>query len=61
MKVFVNYPEDADKKTEFEDRVADFHATLLIKKIQDLHISDKSKKKVLDLILQNLKEKMYED
>ncbi len=61
MKVFVNYPEDADKKTEFEDRVADFHATLLIKKIQDLHISDASKRKVLDLILQDLKEKMYED
>ncbi|MCI8519135.1 MAG: hypothetical protein HFJ51_03415 [Clostridia bacterium] len=51
MKVFVNLPElEADKK-ELENRVADFHATLLIEKIKGLNINDTSKKKILELIL----------
>lgn len=61
MKVFVNLPETEKDKIEFEKRVADFRATLLIEKIRQLNINDTYKKKLLDLILKDLKEKMYED
>lgn len=61
MKVIVNLPETERDKIEFENRVADFRATLLIEKIRQLNINDTYKKKLLDLILKNLKEKMYED
>ncbi len=60
MKVFVNFPELEEDKKELENRVAQFHATLLIEKIKQLNINDTSKKKLLNLILKNLKEKMYE-
>ena len=49
MKVFVNLPELEEDKEELENRVANFHATLLIEKIKGLNISDTSKKKILDL------------
>ena len=55
MKIFVNLPELEEDKGELENRVASFHATLLIEKIKQLNISDASKKKLLDLILQDLK------
>ena len=55
MKVFVNLPELEEDKEELENRVANFHATLLIEKNRGLNINDVSKKKLLDLILQNLK------
>ncbi len=42
---------------ELENRGLNFHATLLIEKIRVLNISDESKKKLLDLILKNMKEK----
>lgn len=61
MKVFVNLPELEEDKEELENRVANFHATLLIEKIKQLNINDASKKKLLDLILRDVKEKMYED
>lgn len=51
MKVFVNFPELEEDKEEFENRVANFHATLLVEKINQLNINDESKKKILDLIL----------
>ncbi len=51
MKVFVNLPELSEDKEELENRVANFHATLLVEKINQLNINDKSKKKILDLIL----------
>ena len=60
MKVFVNLPETKENKFELENRVADFHATLLIEKIRQLNINDTYKKKLLDLILKDLKDKMYE-
>ena len=55
MKVFVNLPELEEDKEELENRVANFHATLLIEKIRGLHISDRAKKKILDLILKDVK------
>lgn len=61
MKVFVNLPETEEAKIELENRVANFRATLLIEKIRQLNISDTYKKELFNLILQDLKEKMYED
>lgn len=61
MKVFVNLPELEEDKEELENRVANFHATLLIEKIRGLNISDISKKKILDLILKDIKEKCTSD
>lgn len=61
MKVFVNLPELEEDKEELENRVANFHATLLIEKIKQLHINDASKKKLLDLILKDIKEKCTSD
>lgn len=61
MKVFVNLPKLEEDKEELENRVASFHATLLIEKIKSLNISDASKKELLDLILKNVKEKCTSD
>ncbi len=48
---------DTLDKKELESRVANFHATLLIEKIKQLNIADVSKKKILELILKDEKEK----
>ncbi len=61
MKVFVNLPELKEDKEELENRVANFHATLLIEKINQLNINDASKKKILDLILKDVKGKCTSD
>ena len=61
MKVFVNLPELEEDKEELENRVANFHATLLIEKIKQLHINDTSKKKLLDLISQYVKKECMRD
>ena len=50
MKVIVNYPEFDDDKIELENRVANFHATLLVEKIKHLNITDVSKQKILTSI-----------
>lgn len=60
MKVFVNLPETEEAKIELENRVANFHATLIIEKIKQLNVNDTYKKEILNLILQDLKDKMYE-
>lgn len=61
MKVFVNLPEIEEDKEELENRVANFHATLLIEKIKQLNISDASKKELLNSVLEHLKEKCTSD
>lgn len=61
MKVFVNLPELKEDKEELENKVANFHATLLIEKIRGLNINDRAKKKLLDLILKDVKEKCRSD
>lgn len=61
MKVFVNLPELEEDKEELKNRVANFHATLLIEKIRQLNINDASKKKILNLILKDVKEKCTSD
>ena len=57
MKVIVNLPESDNDQIELENRLADFHSTLLIQKIKLLNISDASKRKLLNLIIKDLKEK----
>ena len=57
MKVFVNLPELEEDKEKLENRVADFHETLLIEKIKQLNISDVSKKKLLNSVLEHIKDK----
>ena len=47
MKVIVNLPKLQEDKKELENRVADFHATLLIEKIKQLNINDLSKRELL--------------
>ena len=61
MKVIVNLPKLQEDKKELENRVADFHATLLIEKIKQLNINDLSKRELLYSILENLKEKCTSD
>ena len=61
MKVFVNFPELEEDKEELENRVANFNATLLIEKIKGLNINYASKKKILDLILKDVKAKCTSD
>ena len=57
MKVFSNFPELEEDIIELENRVADFHATLVIERIKQLNINDKTKEKLLQMILEDLKEK----
>lgn len=52
MKVFVNYPENMD---ELNSKVAEFHATLLLEKIRQTNVDDKTKQKLLDTILEKMK------
>ena len=55
MKVFVNLPQTDEDIKQLEQRVADFHATLLIEKIKKLDLTDKDKDKILNLILDKIK------
>ena len=57
MRVIVNLPETEEDIKELENRVADFHATLLIEKMKQLNINDKLKEKILNMILEDMKEK----
>lgn len=57
MKVIVNFPKESDGLNELEDRVAEFHAILVVEKIKQLSITDDDKEKMLRLVLDNLKNK----
>lgn len=52
MKCFVNMPEDT---SELNIRIAKFHATLLLEKIRQTNVNDMTKQKLLNLILEKLK------
>ena len=54
MKIIANLPELAEDEIELTNRIASFHANLLIEKIKQLPIHDLSKEKLLRLILENL-------
>ena len=57
MRVFVNFPETPENIAEFQNRVARFHATLMVEKIKQLPYNDNSKRKLLNMVLHHLKEK----
>ena len=54
MQIIVHYPTQNEGENELENRVADFHATLLIETLKQLNISDKSKKELFNSILEHL-------
>ena len=55
IKVIVNYPVGEEAIDEFQNRVADFKAILIIETIKRLNIDDASKQKVLEGVLDKLK------
>ena len=55
MEVFVNYPKDEEGIKELNKAVAQVHATLVLKAVEDLDISSESKKKVIRTLVQKLK------
>lgn len=60
MKVIMYYPEHEDDIQEFKNRVADFHATLLVERIKQLNVSDSKKKELLNSIITKLENEMCE-
>lgn len=54
LQVFVNYPVF---EREFNDKLATFKAKLLLKNIDSLSVSEKTKRDVLDMILEILDNK----
>ena len=60
MRAIVYYPEHEDDIQEYKNRVADFHATLLVEHIKQLNISDSKKKELLNTIINNLNDEMCE-
>ena len=55
MKVSVNYISDTTNELDFESRISNFHASLMVQKIKTLNINDTSKKQLLNSILEGLK------
>ena len=56
MEVFVNYPKDEEGIKELNKAVAQVHATLVLKAVEDLDISSEAKKKVIRTLVQKAKE-----
>lgn len=54
MQVFVNYPTTEENIKIFLDNLATFKAELLLKSIENLNISDKTKDEVLEKVLEIL-------
>lgn len=57
MKVFVNYLSNTTNELDFESRISNFHASLIVQKIKILNINDTSKKKLLNSILKEFLKK----
>lgn len=57
MRVIVNFPKETEAINELENRVAEFHATLVVEKINQLNIGDEDKEKLLKLVLEELKQR----
>lgn len=54
MQVFVNYPTTEENTKIFLDNLATFKAELLLKSIENLNVSDKTKDEVLEKVLEIL-------
>lgn len=61
MQLFVNYPKTCDGMKNFFDNLATFKAKLLLKSIDDLNVSDKTKNEILDKVLEILDNKLEND
>lgn len=57
MEYYVNYPTDKEGIEELNQVVAKFHATLVIKKVEELNTDNKTKKKIVKEILEELKKR----
>lgn len=57
MKVIVNLPTTEDGKKLLGSKIAEFRAFLLVEKIKSLKVSDASKKKILNSVLEHIIEK----
>lgn len=55
MEVYVNYPVDDEGRKELKTAIAQFHATLVVKAVDDLNLDRLSKKKVIKELLNNAK------
>ena len=61
MEVIVNYPTDKEGVEELARAVAQVHATLAMKAVNDLNLDRDSKKKVIKKLLEVVKEKSIEE
>ena len=55
MKVIVNYPTIEELKNELENKVALFHATLVVETIKKLDVDNNAKKKIISSLLEEVK------
>lgn len=55
MKVIVNFPDTLEGINEFEERIAHFHATLLLENIKALKVDNNMKKDLLNKLLKYIK------
>lgn len=61
MQVFVNYPKEEEKIKYFLDNLATFKLKLLLKSIENLNASDKTKEEVLKKVIEILNSKSKGD
>ncbi len=57
MKTTIKYPSNGIDKKKLEEKTAEFHAILILKKIDDLNIDDSLKSKILEQIIKELEQK----
>lgn len=60
MELYVNMPTTDEGKKMLNEAIAKVQATLVLKAIDDLNISNQSKKKVLQGILKELEKQVKE-
>lgn len=61
LQVFVNYPKEEEKIKYFLDNLATFKLKLLLKSIENLNASDKTKEEVLKKVIEILNSKSKGD
>lgn len=61
MQIFVNYPKEDKRIKQFLDNLATFKMKLLLKSIENLNASDKTKEEVLKKVIEILNSKSKGD
>ena len=54
MKIKINYPSDQSDIEKLNQRIAEFKATLYIESINNLNVSEETKKQILKNLIQVL-------